>query len=388
MAGHSSDPPDNSLLAALLAPQDGSSNALLAPRPLGASSLSGSLAPTGYPSNALTSAAYDLLGPGALTAPSAARDLLGPGALSPLMGHNQPPAQYQWYFVTPRFNAFLSNLTVSETHRQAGLKKFNNVVASLNRRYYGHSSETENGIVIGSWGKNTQIAPPRDVDTLFLLPDDVYFRFQPRAGNRQSQLLQEVKDALLVTNSRTSMHADRHVIAVPFDAVTVELAVGFRCSDGNIIVCDAKGEGRYTVSTAIAEARDLDLSDRAWNGNTRALIRMIKCWQDNCNVPLKSFMIERLAQDFMLHWKHHLENVFYYDWMVRDFFAYLIQHSNGSLIMPGGEVISLGSDWLSRAQTAYRNAVSACENEHDNYQYLAGDDWQKIFGSKIQAGVL
>jgi hypothetical protein len=29
---------------------------------------------------------------------------------------------------------------------------------------------------------------------------------------------------------------------------------------------------------------------------------MTKCWQDNCNVPLKSFMIERLAEDFLLLW--------------------------------------------------------------------------------------
>jgi hypothetical protein len=33
---------------------------------------------------------------------------------------------------------------------------------------------------------------------------------------------------------------------------------------------------------------------------TRALIGMVKCWQDNCSVPLKSFMIERLAEDSVL----------------------------------------------------------------------------------------
>jgi Second Messenger Oligonucleotide or Dinucleotide Synthetase domain len=323
---------------------------------------------------------------------SAAHDLGLGGALSPLLGHNNPPAQvpllHSWYYVTSRFTNFLSNLAVSEKHREAGLKKFNNVVGSLNRRYYNHSSETLNGIVIGSWGKHTQITPPRDVDALFLLPDDVYHRFQQRANNRQSQLLQEVKDALLTTNSRTEMWADRHVVMVPFDAVTVEVAVGFRCTDGSIIVCDSKGEGRYVTSTAIAEAAELDISDRVWNGNTRPLIRMIKCWQDNCNVPLKSFMIERLAEDFLLTWEWHLHGKFYYDWMIRDFFAYLIAHANGYVIMPGNENIPIGNDWLSRAQTAYRNAVSACENERDNFKYLAGADWQKIFGSKMPADVL
>jgi hypothetical protein len=349
--------------------------------PAGASSLFGSsFSPSNLPQNALAS----------VMTQGAAHDLLGPGALSSsLMGHNQPAPQHPWCFVTRRFNAFLSNLTVYDKHREAGLKKFNNAVGSLNRRYYDHSSDTENGIVIGSWGKNTQITPPRDVDALFLLPDHVYHRFQQRVGNRQSQLLQEVKDALLVTNPRTEMRADRHVVVVPFDAVKVEVAVGFRCTDGSIIVCDSKGDGRYVTSTALAEASDLDASDRASNGNTRALIRMIKCWQENCNVPLKSFMIERLAQAFLVQWKHRLEGTFYYDWMVRDFFGYVLTLANGGWVaMPGGEIISLGTEWLSKTQTAHRNAVNACQNEYENYQWLAGEDWQKIFGSKIPAGSL
>jgi hypothetical protein len=335
----------------------------------------------GFPSLPVFGAAHDL-GFGILRSDNqgAANALFG----SSFLGHNNPPQPHQWFYVTPRFSRFLSNLTVSEKHREAGLKKFNNVVASLNRRYYGHSSETLNGIVIGSWGKYTQISPPRDVDALFLLPNDVYHRFQQRVGNRQSQLLQEVKDALFTTNSRTEMRADRHVVLVPFDAVTVEVAVGFRCTDGSIIVCDSKGDGRYVTSTALAEASDLDIFDRAWNGNIRALIRMIKCWQEHCNVPLKSFMIERLAIAFLAQWKYRLEGTFYYDWMARDFFGFLISlANNGWVKMPDGGIIPLGTDWLTRAQTAYRNAVNACQNERENYQWLAGEDWQKIFGPKI-----
>jgi hypothetical protein len=354
--------------------------------------LFGSVAPFGL-ADLRASAAARGLGLGMLSSANqgSVHDL-GLNALSSLLGHNNPPQPilpHCWYYVTPRFTQFLANLTVSDKHREIGLKKFNNVVGCLNRHFYDNNSETLNGIVIGSWGKFTQIMPPRDVDALFLLPDHVYHRFQQRVGNRQSQLLQEVKDALFETNSRTEMRADRHVIIVPFDAITVEVAVGFRCMDGSIIACDSKGNGQYVRSTALAEAAELDASDRAWNGNTRALIRMIKCWQDNSNVySLKSFMIERLAQDFLLRWQHHLNGPFYYDWMVRDFFAYLIGQANGYLVMPGGDMVLLGSDWLSRAQTAYRNAVSACENEHANWQYLAGGDWQKIFGSKIPQGVL
>jgi hypothetical protein len=52
--------------------------------------------------------------------------------------------------------------------------------------------------------------------------------------------------------------------------------------------------------------------------------------------------------------------------------------------MPGtAEVVLLGNEWLSRAQSAYRKALSACDNEKDNWEALAGGDWQAIFGSSV-----
>jgi hypothetical protein len=46
-----------------------------------------------------------------------------------------------------------------------------------------------------------------------------------------------------------------------------------------------------------------------------------------------------------------------------------------------GEIVLLGGEWLSRAETAYRHATSACENERQNYEVPAGHDWQAIFGT-------
>ena len=111
---------------------------------------------------------------------------------------------------------------------------------------------------------------------------------------------------------------------------------------------------------------------------------MIKQWQREHNVPLKSFIIERLALHFLSSWSNYSRDTFWYDWMVRDFFAWLLQFVNGTLTMPGtNEVIPLGNEWQIRAERAYKNALSACENEYANYGVLAGEDWQKIFGTLI-----
>ena len=180
------------------------------------------------------------------------------------------------------------------------------------------------------------------------------------------------------------MRADGQVIVVPFNTTPVEISPGFLCDNGSIITCDTNNNGSYKTSSSKAEAIALDSSDVGWNGNTRALVRMIKQWQRVRNVPLKSFQIERVAIEFLSVWAYSHQDVFYYDWMIRDFFAYLIQRTNGHIVMPGtGEMIALGSDWLSRAVTAHRHAAEACNNERDNYEALAGTEWQEIFGSAI-----
>jgi Second Messenger Oligonucleotide or Dinucleotide Synthetase domain len=292
------------------------------------------------------------------------------------------PPVFLWQYVIRRFDRILENLAITNAQLENGETKQRGVRACLNRVYWDSSSEVDNSFLIGSWGKHTRVRPSRDIDILFLLPPSVYHRFELRSGNRQSQLLQEVKGVLAQTYSQTTMRADGQVIVIPFNTIPIEIAPGFRCQDGSIIICDANGGGSYRRSTAEAEVVDLDSSNTAWNGNTRPLARMMKQWQRECNVPLKSFQLERLAVEFLRGWPYRLNDRFYYDWMVRDFLAYLISRANGSLVMPGtGEVVFLGSDWLSRAQTAYGYAVSACEYEKRDYETSAGSDWQKIFGS-------
>ena len=335
--------------------------------PLG--SVFGSLAP---------SQPTSLLGQGALSQP-APGSLLGLGVLS-----QSVPAVWNWQHVRGRFKAFMSSLAITPAQLDDGNTKQAGVRASLNRHYYGVSSETANSLLIGSWGKATRVRPSRDVDILFLLPASVYTQYQARTGNRQSALLQEVKNVLLNTYSQTSMRGDGQVVVIPFNQTPVEVAPGFRCTDGSIIVCDTNNGGRYITSTAEAEEASLAASDTYCIGNTRALARMMKQWQREHNEPLKSFQLERLAVEFLATWSNNQRDHFWYDWMVRDFLAYLIGRANTFLYMPGtNESVWLGDDWLLKAQRAYKHALLACDYEYSNMQVHAGEEWQKIFGSPI-----
>ena len=289
--------------------------------------------------------------------------------------------------VAERFNQFLTNIQITSDQNEDGMVKHKGVRKCLNSYYFGNNSETENSMLVGSWGKYTRVRPPRDIDILYYLPFSVYQRFQSVYGNKQSQLLQEVKNVLAQTCSTTKMRADGQVVVVPFVSFAVEVAPAFKLENGQFWICDTHDGGTYKTFDPNAEIQSVSDSDAKSNGNTRHLIRMMKKWQEYCAVPLKSFLIELLAVDFIASWEHRGKSSVYYDWMVRDCFN-LISKTGGFVIVPGTyEVISLGTEWKSKAESAYGRAVKACACEADTSSKTKNIDawyeWYNIFGSDV-----
>ena len=304
---------------------------------------------------------------------------LGAGLSSPPLG-----GAIRWYYVRPRFRAFLENLKITEDQTNDGQTKHRGVVSCLNRGYWNSSDDAIHRILIGSWGKLTPVRPPRDVDILFVLPVEVYWRFQQRSGNRQSQLLQEVKSWLQSTYPQTDVRGDGQVVVVPFNSCKVEVAPAFPCQGGGYLVCDTHEGGRYKWVHPEAEIAALDGADTALNGNVRKLTRIFKQWQRHCNVPIKSFQIEALVMELLPRLSYGGCDEFWFDWLVRDALGHMISRANGWFTMPvTGEVIQLGDAWLSKASSAHERALRACVLEDGNWETLAGDEWQKIFGTMI-----
>jgi hypothetical protein len=292
--------------------------------------------------------------------------------------------------VSERFDKFLSNIALTSDQQSDGTTKHSGVRTALNKHYYDNSSATANSMLVGSWGKDTRIRPPRDIDILCELPYSVYQRFEQRSGNKQAQLLQEVRGVLENTYPNTTMRADGQVVIVPFVTYAVEVLPAFLLDNKKYWICDTNEGGKYKTTDPIAEIAAVHNSATATNGNTRKLIRMLKKWQDVCSVTLKSFMLELLVIEFLSKYEYASKTSVYYDWMVRDFLAWLLSNQTYSwsgVSIPGtGEYIVLGSDWHSKAESAHSRAKKACEYESQNMPYNAGGEWQKIFGDDIPAG--
>lgn len=289
--------------------------------------------------------------------------------------------------VSRRFENLLENIKLTSSQVADGTTKHRGVRACLNLAYYGKSDEVANSGLVGSWAKATPVRPPRDIDVLFELPSSVFARFQQRSGNIQSQILQEVKNHLSTRYSNTDIKGDGPVVVVRFNSYNIELVPCFKLGNGQYLILVTNNGGSYKTFDPIAEIELIKQTNRSTQGNLVNLIRMMKCWQSECSVPIKSFFIELLAVEFIKQWRYAAESMFFYDWMVRDFLEYMIKKAGTSVIVPGTyEILLVGDSWLSRAKSAHGRAVLACDYESQKYVYSAGDTWQKIFGSSMPMG--
>ena len=286
--------------------------------------------------------------------------------------------------VHSRFDGLIANIGLTATQRANGKAARKSVVEKLNQNYYSSSSSKANSRYVGSWDKLTRIRPPRDIDVLYTLPKSVYDRFEQRTGNKQSQLLQEVKSVLATYYPSTSIRGDGPVVIISLSTYKFELIPAFYLTSSRYYIPVTRDGGKYETSDYTAEADAIRTSNTNSSGNTRDLIRMMKCWQGYCSVPIKSFWLEIIATNFIDQWFHRGKSKSYYDWMTRDFFEYLINKSNGYIYAPGTyEMISVGSAWKSCAESALDRAVKACDYEAKDYPSLALVEWQKIFGTDI-----
>ena len=106
----------------------------------------------------------------------------------------------------------------------------------------------------------------------------------------------------------------------------VDIAPAFRFTDGTLngqyLIAHTPDGGKWRLSNPVAEYAWLQQTDAATAGKVTHLIKMLKAWKRECNVEMKSICLEVLANVFVTQWEYNQQTIFYYDWMIRDFFAF------------------------------------------------------------------
>lgn len=283
-----------------------------------------------------------------------------------------------------QFKRLLAGLELTTSQVEAASARHTAMRANLAETFPGAKT-----FIVGSYSKNTSVRPPSDLDIFLVLPDptrEKYSSYLYYDRNIQSEILQEVKNKIQRYYPNTTMKADGQVVIVPFtSSFSVEIIPAFAKAYSGYQICDTNAGGRWKDVDPLGEKSALTSSNSRTNGNTVPLVKMMKCWRRECNVWLKPFWIEILAQNFLANYQYRDKTSVYYDWMTRDFFDYLVgmgkYASFGVTISHPTtyESLNIGTSWLSKAEMALLRAKKAIEYG-DKYPNLAREEWQKIFG--------
>jgi Second Messenger Oligonucleotide or Dinucleotide Synthetase domain len=289
-----------------------------------------------------------------------------------------------WNYVNPHFTRFLNEIELKPWERADAEGKAHRVARCLWAKYYLGEFAPRCCLTVGSYGKGTACRPPSDIDLLFLLPASSFARVGGLQGNQQSQMLQEIKRSLLLTFPRTDLRADGQVVAAPFQTYNVEVVPAFSLNDGTYLTANTAGDGSWRLSNPMAEYGAIAQADSASAGKATHLLRMLKPWKRECSVEIKSIALEVLVCEFVKQWSFRERTLLYYDWLLRDFFEFMLRYKNGWTRVPGTtEIIQLGDKWVSRCRSAYERTLRACEYERLDCGALAAAEWQKVFGEQF-----
>jgi len=268
--------------------------------------------------------------------------------------------------VNDQFLKFYENIKLTPAQRDDAVAKHTGVCKKLHDYYYPDSEYNgSTKLLIGSYAKHTHIRPARDIDVIFIMPPEKFEQYNDNRSNCQSQLLQDIKAILAEKYPNTPTRADEKVVVLEFSDTKhdVELLPAWENDDGTFRIPNSVNGGSWENWNPRSEILKISDSDEA-TGKTRALVRMVKKWSENCSAKIKPFKIEDAVIDYF---NIHTDYTVDYSVLVRNFFEYF--HSS-----------IIDENLKSYLSTALNRAKKACDFENEDKLDDAVAEWQKVFG--------
>lgn len=275
--------------------------------------------------------------------------------------------------IQEQFEKFYENIKLTPSQREDAITKYTGVCKKLHDYYYPNTEyDGDTKLLIGSYGKQTHIRPARDIDVIFILPREKFEQYDDNQSNGQSQLLQDIKRILEEKYPNTPIKAFGKVVVLEFSDTkhNVELLPAWEKEDGTFTIPNSENGGYWEQWDPRSEIQQIKDSDSK-TGRTKALIRMIKKWSENCSAKLKSYQIENKVLDFFSGNNFSEKE---YSISVRDFFNYFYQTVSDESLK-------------SHLNTALSRAKKACDFEKDENLESAIEEWRKIFGDDFPATI-
>ena len=199
---------------------------------------------------------------------------------------------------------------ISKEQRDLVSQRYKRITKAVNVEFWNSDSEIAHSIYVGSYGRGTAINTS-DIDVLVELPKNEYDRFDNMKGNGQSRLLQTLKNAIMATYPKSSIHADGQVVVVDFsDGIRFEVLPAFKQKDwfgnwtGKYSYPDTNMGGNWLTTDPKVEQEAMRERNGATNGllfDTCKHIRQIRDkYFSSCKLP--GIVIDSFVYHYIKNW--------------------------------------------------------------------------------------
>ncbi|CZE46834.1 SMODS domain-containing nucleotidyltransferase [Campylobacter geochelonis] len=203
---------------------------------------------------------------------------------------------------------------ISQDVRSTIARRYHTVTAAINREFWNSSSDTQNSLYVGSYGRGTAI-DSSDLDILMLLPESEYSRHDSLKGNSQSRLLQAVRQAIITTYPRSDIRADGQVVKISFsDEMKFEILPAFKNTDwdgswdGTYKYPDSNMGGNWRSTNPKAEQDAMKSKNASSNGLLFDTCKHLRFVRDNyfSSYHLSGIVIDSFVYHAMGEWRWSL----------------------------------------------------------------------------------
>lgn len=171
----------------------------------------------------------------------------------------------------------------------------------LNKKYYDSDSVDDHCLVVGSVGRQTAVSETSDLDLLFVLPQEVYTRFNAYDSNGQSALLQEVKKTIKSRYPKTDIKGDGQAVVINFTDrfYSIDLVPAFEQDDGSFKFPDSNDGGSWKKTDPIPEQDACSVLFERTDGDGKRLCNALRVWKNTLGFHFKGLLIDTLVNSFI-----------------------------------------------------------------------------------------
>jgi hypothetical protein len=281
------------------------------------------------------------------------------------------------------FKDFIDNLKIS--NKEDISNKYKRITKALNKSFYDDlDNDTLHSLQVGSYGRKTAIDGISDLDMVFEISDQDYKKYNLRAHNGQSDLLQDTKTAIAKTYPNTEIKGDGQVVVVNFTNVIVEICPANLQNDNTYKYPDSNDGGSWKITKPRQEITEINSYNQTTNSNLKNLCKMTRDWKNKNGVKMGGLLIDTFCYNFLKENEDYHSTTFSnYDELVKDLFKYISELSKEQKFWyaPGSnQKVYKKSNFHSKAKKAFNNAEEAIDKKDNKTVYAI---WRKIFGNKF-----